>query len=248
MLAIYKKEMLSYFINPVGYVFSGIFLLLSAIVCAYTTLLSQSYDTSTYFIILIFSLAVLIPVLTMRLFSEEKKLRTEQMLLTSPVSITGMVLGKFLAAFTLFFGNILVSCINFIPLYVIAAKERELSATSGELIGPVSSQLVGCLIGVILMGAAFIALGTFISSLTENQLAAAIITIAAILGLLLIGFFSDITDILWIRVVLNWISVYSRFSDLSAGVFNPSALFYYASLAFVFLFLTVRVYDKRRWG
>lgn len=248
MLAIYKKEMLSYFISPVGYVFSGIFLLLSSLVCAYTTLLSQSYDTSSYFIVLIFSLAVLIPVLTMRLFSEEKKLRTEQMLLTSPVSITGMVVGKFLAAFTLFFGNILVSCVNFIPLYVIAAKERTLSSTAGELIGPVSSQLIGCLIGVVLMGAAFIALGTFISSLTENQLAAAIVTIASILVLLLIGFFSGITDIYWIRVVLNWISVFSRFSNFSAGIFDPSALFYYVSLAFVFLFLTVRVYDKRRWG
>ena len=248
MLAIYLKELRSYFINAIGYVYIGIFLAISALLFCYTTLISNTYSTSNYFSMLILVLVVLIPLLTMKLFAEEKKLRTEQMLLTSPVSITGMVVGKFLAAFTLFLGNILVSCINFIPLYVIAAKERTLSSTAGELIGPVSSQLIGCLIGVVLMGAAFIALGTFISSLTENQLAAAIVTIASILVLLLIGFFSGITDIYWIRVVLNWISVFSRFSNFSAGIFDPSALFYYVSLAFVFLFLTVRVYDKRRWG
>ncbi len=248
MLAIYKKEMLSYFTNPIGYVFSGIFLLFSALVCCFTTLLTQSYDTSLYFTVMIFALAVLIPILTMRLFAEERKMRTEQLLLTAPISLTGMVTGKFLAAFTLYFGNILLSCINFIPLYAIAAKERAGSSYAATNIGPVTSEIIGCIIGIILIGAAFIAIGTFISSLTENQLAASIITIAVILGFICIGFVSGLIDVQWIRIIIDFFSVLSRFNNFSAGIFDFAALLYYASVCFVFLFLTVRVYEKRRWG
>lgn len=248
MFAIYKKEMLSYFTNPIGYVFSGIFLLFSSLACTLTTLHMQSYDTSLYFTILIFALAVLIPVLTMRLFAEERKMRTEQLLLTAPVSITGMVAGKFFAALSLFVGNILLSCVNFIPLYVIASKERAGGSYASTNIGPASAEIIGCVIGIILIGAAFIAIGTFVSALTENQLAASVATIGVILAFICIGFLSSLIDAQWIRVILDWLSVLSRFDNLSAGFFDFAALFYYASMCFVFLFLTVRVYEKRRWG
>jgi hypothetical protein len=89
----------------------------------------------------------------MRLFAEERKMRTEQLLLTAPVTITGMVMGKFLAAFSLFLGCVAVSCVNFIPLYAIAAAERGNLGYDTTYIGPVSAQIVGCLIGVILIGA-----------------------------------------------------------------------------------------------
>ena len=116
MFAIFKKEMRSYFINPVGYVFTGIFLLISALLCCYSTLLSGSYDTGTYFLMLIFVMAVLLPLLTMRLFAEERKLKTEQLLLTAPVSLSSMVIGKFLAAMTLFGGNVLY-CLAYASLF-----------------------------------------------------------------------------------------------------------------------------------
>ena len=112
MFAIYKKEMRSYFINPIGYVYLGIFLAISALVCSYTTLQSNSYNTSTYFYYMVFAFAILIPILTMRSFAEERKMKTEQMLLTAPVTITGMVMGKYLAAFTMFVGTVIASCIN----------------------------------------------------------------------------------------------------------------------------------------
>ena len=194
MFAIYKKELRSYFINPVGYVYVGVFLAMSALLCCYTTLQSLTYDTRTYFTYMIFALVVLIPLLTMRLFSEEKKLRTEQMLMTAPVSLTGMVLGKFLAAFTLFTGTLLVSCVNFFPLYAIASDERNASSLSSDVIGPVNGEIVGRLIGIILIGAAFIAIGTFISSFTESQLAAAVVTIAVILGMVVLGFVNSTID------------------------------------------------------
>lgn len=248
MFAIYKKEMRSYFVNAIGYVFAGIFLLFSALICCYTTLLSQSYDTSTYFTIMIIAFVILIPLLTMRLFAEERKMRTEQLLLTAPVTLTGMIMGKFLAAFTMFAGCLAVSCINLIPLYVIANAERGNLSYNTTHIGPVTAEIVGCLIGLLLIGAAFIAIGTLISSLTENQLAAAVVTMAVIIGLIGIGLFSSLIDIYWIRMTLSWISVLGRFGNFSAGVFDISAVIYFLSLTFTFLFLTVRVYEKRRWN
>ena len=248
MLAIYKKEMRAYFANPVGYVFAGIFLLLAALLCSYTTILAKSYDTTLYFTFMVIALVVLIPILTMRLFSEERKMRTEQLLLTAPVSITGMVMGKFLAALTLFCSCLAVSCINLIPLYVIAAGEKAILGYDTTNIGPVTAQIIGSLIGVALIGAAFIAIGTFVSSLTENQLAAAIITVAILVGFMGIGLLADFIDVYAIRVVLGWLSVLGRFSNLAAGVLDVGALVYFISIAFVFLFLTVRVYEKRRWS
>ncbi len=250
MFAIYKKELRSFFINPIGYVFVGAFLGLAALICCYTTILNNNYDTSTYFAILIFVIGILIPLLTMRLFAEERKLRTEQLLLTAPVTITGMVLGKFLAAFTLYGGSLLVSCVNLIPIYAVASAER--NSISPDLliyhIGPVTGQIIGNLVGILLIGAAFIALGTFISALTENQLAAAVITISVIFFFIGIGLVNGLINAYWVRVVLSWISVYSRFGNFQNGLFDFAAILYYISICFVFVFLTVRVYEKRRWN
>ena len=175
MFAIFKKELRSYFLNAIGYVYLGVFLSVSALLCCYTTLGSGTYDTANYFSFISLIFIILIPLLTMRLFAEEKKLRTEQLLLTSPVSIAGMVFGKFLAAFTLFTIGILVSLINFIPLCIYAQADGVNDAYASS-VGPVASMIFSNTLGLLLVGAAFIAVGMFISSLTENQLAAAIIT------------------------------------------------------------------------
>lgn len=248
MFAIYKKELRSYFINPIGYIYVGMFLAVAALLCCYTTLISGSYDATGYFVGMMVAFIILIPLLTMRLFSEERKLRTEQLLLTAPVSITGMVMGKFLAALTLFSGTMLVSCINFIPMYVLADIERGGMSYDLEHIGPVTSQVVGCMIALLLIGAAFIAIGTFISALTENQLAAAVLTIAIIGIMVAISFLNPLIDAYWLRTILSFVSVYARFSAFASGLFDFAAVFYYLSLSFVFLFLTVRVYEKRRWS
>ncbi len=256
MLAIYKKEMRSYFINPIGYVYVGIFLVFSAVLASYTTLISESYDTAPYFTYMIFAFIILIPLLTMRLFAEERKARTEQLLLTAPVTITGMVMGKYLAALTLFVSTVLVSCVNFIPIYVIANIERAGEDSSLTHIGPVTAQLVGSLLALLLLGAAFIAIGMLISSLTENQLSAAVVTIGVLAAMVLLNLVNNITDSQGqqiissyaVRSVINWFSVLNRFSNFSFGIFDFSALLYYVSLCAVFVFLTIRVYEKRRWG
>ena len=257
MLAIYKKEMRSYFINPVGYVFIGVFLALSAGLCCYTTLQSNTYSTASYYYWLILSMIIIIPLLTMRTFSEERKMRTEQMLLTAPVSITGMVMGKYLAAMTIYGGSLVVSCINLIPLYIIGKEEMAADPDGLTVKGPVTPEIIGSLLGVLLVGAVFIAIGIFISSMTENQLSAAVVTIAVLAVMLILNILNNVgseeagTRLInnyAVRYVIDWISVVSRFTNLQYGILDWSAMLYYVSMTFIAIYLTVRVYERRRWA
>ena len=169
---------------------------------------------------------------------------------------TGMVLGKYFAALTLYASGVLLSCVNFLPLYIIGAAERAGDPYSTLHIGPVTAEIAGSLLALLLLGAALIAVGTLISALAENQLSAAVITIGVVAAMVLLNVFNLLTDAdgqpiiasYAIRFVLDWISVVSRYTAFGQGFFDFTALLYYASLAFVFLFLTVRVYEKRRWG
>ena len=114
MWAIYKRELRSYFITPIGYIFAGMFIAVSGALFAYTTLLTQSSaGLYTYFVLLLLVFCVLLPLLTMKLFSEERKSRTEQILLTSPVTLAGIVTAKFLAALTIFACSLAVNSFNF---------------------------------------------------------------------------------------------------------------------------------------
>ena len=246
MLAIYKKELRSYFLNAIGYVYLGVFLSAAALISGITTLMQQSYNTASYFTTLIYTFIILIPLLTMRLFSEEKKLRTEQLLLTAPVSIPAMIMGKYLAAMTLFGGSLLVSLINLFPLYSYSAAEATSDAISH--VGPLTAQIAGCFIGVLFIGAAFVAIGMFISSLTENQLAAAVSTIAVIVVMLVLEMANSYIDSYTVRSIISWICIISRFSNFAAGLLDFASILYYASLAAIFLLLTGRVYERRRWA
>ncbi|MBO7761273.1 MAG: ABC transporter permease subunit [Clostridia bacterium] len=234
MFAIYKRELAAYFNTPIGYIFCAVFLTLAGAAFSYTTLFSMSADVTSYFTYLLVMQVVLVPLLTMKLFSDERKQRTEQLLLTAPVSLYGMVGGKFLAAYTLFAGCTLISFCSFFILYLYADVK--------------TAVLFGNLVAILLLGMTFIAIGLFVSSLTENQLAAAIGTVGILLLLMLISLLNSVIPVYWIRFVLSSISVFARFQNFTQGVFDISALFYYLSISVAFLFLTVRVFDKRRWG
>ncbi len=248
MIAIFKKELRSYFINAIGYVYVAAFLAAAAIICGLTTWHAKSYSTSSYFTMLIFAFIILIPLLTMKLFAEEKKLRTEQLLLTAPISVWQMIMGKFLAAFVLFSGTVAVSCINFFPLYSYARAERAEAAYSDFHVGPVTAEIFTCVIGLILLGAAFIAIGLFVSSLTENQLAAAVVTVCIIFAMIILNVVNEYISVYPIRAAIDFICVLSRFSHFTTGILDFSAILYYLSITGIFLLLTSRVYDKRRWG
>lgn len=233
MIAIYKREMSSYFTTPIGYIFVAVFLAASGALFAATTLFSMSSDTTSYFSYMLFLFVILLPLLTMKSFSEERKQRTEQLVLTAPVTLVGMVLAKYLAALTLFVGCQLVASLCFF----ILAGYAELKVAT----------ILGSLFALLLVGAAFLAVGLFVSALTENQLAAAVGTVGILLLFLLISAGNAYIDSYVIRFLLNCLSVFSRFQNFTQGVFDVAGLVYYLSVTAVFLFLTVGIYDKRRY-
>ena len=234
MFAIYKREMRSYFTTPIGYVFIAVFLAATGFSFAVPTLQVQSSDVSLYFQILMFAYIVILPLLTMKTFAEERRTRTEQLLLTAPVSLPGMVMAKFFAAFTMFLGTLLVSSLYFYPM---------------SLYGDVNwARAWGSLIAMVLIGMTFIAIGIFVSSLTENQFTASFGTIGILLSLMIIAMLNNIIDSYAVSLVLDWVSIYSRYMNFTYGIFDFGAVVYYASICVVFLFLSVRVFEKRRWS
>ncbi len=120
MLAIYKREMRSYFTGIIGYVFLVLFLAIGGVAFCMTTLFSMSASVAEFFMYMMLLSGVMLPLLTMKSFSEERKTKTEQLLLTAPVSITGMVFGKFLAAFTMFAAALTVNSLYFLILFKYA--------------------------------------------------------------------------------------------------------------------------------
>lgn len=241
MLAIYKREMRAFFTSPYGYVYVAMFLAMSSFCfCYFTLLMGEASSITSYFTVELFVVALMTPLLTMRSFSEERKQGTEQLLMTAPVSLPGMVTAKFLASYTMFGITFLVSCIN-VPVALSYLSEDNLFRYNAVC------ALGGC-VALLLVGAAFIAIGVFISSLTENQIISGSVTVLTLAVLLLISFLNTYIDIAPIRAVFSWLSIYTRFSNFSNGYFDFAALLYYVSISVVCLFLTVRVYEKRRWA
>ncbi len=235
MWAIYKRELKSYFITPIGYIFAGMFIAVSGALFAYTTLLQQdSAGMYTYFVLLLIVFCVLLPLLTMKLFSEERKSKTEQILMTSPVTLGGIVFAKYFAALTIFAASLGVNSLNFVLLYFYGSPNLAVILTN--------------ILGLLLVGSAFIALGMFLSALTENQLIAAVSSIAIIAILLLTTLIAQKIPVEWLRLVVRWFSVVDRYSPFTVGYFDIPALIYFISFAGVFVFLTVRVFEKRRWS
>lgn len=234
MFAIYKKEMRNYFTTPLGYAFIAVFLAVSGFMFAVSTFQSQTSDVSGYFQIMIFGYIVIIPILTMRSFAEERRTKTEQLLMTAPVSITSMIMAKFLAAFTLFAGSVLVSCLYYIPMF-----------SYGE---PNVGKAAGCLIAMLLIGMCFIAVGIFVSTLTESPVTACIGTMGILLTFVGAAIFNNLIDTYFFRYILNWISIYSRYVNFTYGMFDIGATVYYLSITAVFLFLSVRIYERRRYA
>lgn len=241
MIAIYKKEMRTYFTTPLGYVFLAVALFVSAFAFALTTYYSSdpTSNTTSYFTIMIFLMAIFLPILTMRSFSEERRTKTDQLLFTSPLSIFSLVLGKFLASLSMFLIYVLISLINLIPLYANVAASA--SQPNGALI-------VGNLMALILVGACFIAIGIFASTLTENSAVAMVITIGILIGLLFIYFINLLINVPVLETIFEWLSTYGRFSSFTYGVFDIASLIYYLSLTGLFLFLSERVFQVRRLG
>ncbi len=167
MIAIFKKELKAYFSTPAGYIFMGFFLLMTGFFFVEINLLPGNPDYNNLLGNNSFLFMLVVPILTMRLISEESKQKTDQLLLTSPLKIIEIVCGKYLAALAIFLITLLVTCIYPFMLGF------------GGFVAVV--QTIGGYLGSFLLGACFIAIGLFISALTENQIVAAVVTFSALL-------------------------------------------------------------------
>jgi ABC-2 type transport system permease protein len=234
MYAIFKREFKTYFSSPLGYVFLAVFYVLAGLFFVLNNILSGTANMSGVFSSITIICIFLVPVLTMRLLSEDKKQKTDQLLLTSPVSLGNIVLGKFLAAFAIYAIGLSCTVVYAFVLAVFVNIEVWV--------------IVGSLFGMLLLGASFIAIGMFISNLTENQLIAAVLSICVILGLYIVNSLNGVISNPILAALLSAISIYSRYINFSMGIFNMSDAIYYLSVAAIFGFLTVRVLEKRRWS
>ena len=234
MSAILKREARAYFDSLIGYIFLTAFFAGSGILFSVSSLQYGSTDMSGMYSGLFYILLVLIPILTMRTLSEEKRQKTDQLLLTAPISLSALVIGKFLAAMIIYSIGV---CMTLVYAVVVS------------FFGTVSwLTVLGNVVGLLLLGAAFIAVGILVSSLTENQVIAAIGGFAAMLALYLIGTIATIIPINWISRILGNLSFATRYSPFTYGVFDFSNVLFFISAAVIFLFLTVRILERRRWS
>lgn len=232
MIAIWKREWLSYFTTAAGYVFMGVFLTLASVMFFVGVLMPRSGDLLTFIGQLSYLWMLATPVLTMRQLAEERQRGTEQLLLTSPVPVTGIVLGKYLAAVSLMLVTVLLT-----GLYagIVALYGR---VYPGEL-------LTGAL-GFVLQGCAFIAVDLFVSGLASSQVTAAILALG-------VNFLLWMMDLLaayapaWLGGVMTFLSLYSRNEPFLMGQLSFASIGFDVSVTAVFLALTIHVLDSRRY-
>lgn len=234
MLAIWKREVQAYFYQPIAYVLIGLFFLISSIYFTMGTVAAGYAEMNGLLQSIIFLFTFITPILTMRILTEDRKNGTEVLLVTSPVEITQIVLGKFLAAFSVFLVMFASTLLYTVILYILGGK-------------PEVPMLIGGYLAFLLVGAAFVSIGVFASSLTENQIVAAIISFVI---LLLINLMDAIVYYVggFIGKILEVFSLLSRYGDMNSGILDLTSIIYYLSFTAVFLFLTTRVIDRRRWS
>ena len=234
MLAIFKRELGAYLRSPVGYVFIAVYLFFSAIYFR-TVLVSgqSSYFPEIYYGMLNIILLVL-PILTMRMFSEERRQKTDQVLITSPVSIFSLVMGKFLAALSIY-GFCVLFTLTYAVIFTIYAD-------------PGWALVFGNIFGAILFGAAFIAVGMFISSLTESQIVAAIISFFLGTTFILLDVIPVLITNETVLELIEWVSFVGRYTPFTEGLLDFSSVIFFLSVTALFFFFTMQSIEKRRWS
>lgn len=234
MKAIFKKELRSYFCSPIGYVFVAIFFFVASLFFAMYNLFSGYGDINTVFGNMTMIFLFLTPILTMRSIAEEKNSKTEQLLLTAPVKVSSIVLGKVFAAAAVLLIALAATIIY--PLILMLFTT------------PAWGKIIGNYIGFFLMGLAFVSIGIYISSLTENQIIAAVATFGVLFLLYLAEWFGQVTSSPVLQTIIGWLSITSKFNDFSLGFVNLQSAVYYLSISAIFVFLTVTHIEKRRWS
>ena len=236
MKAVFKREFKSYFISPIGYIFLAVFYFFEG--TAFADVYSQgSTETAAVFFNFLTLLAIifLLPVLTMRLLSEDRRQKVDQALLTAPISVTGIVLGKFFAAMAVY-------AIAFAPTIIFQLIIYLTVPTINWLL------FLNALLGTLLTGAALISIGLTISALTESQAISCILTIAAYVSLFAVTYIAGLTGVKFIVTATEYLAIFTIFQSFYDSVFHIAEVAYLLSLTALFIFFSVRIVERRRWA
>ncbi|MEA1997180.1 MAG: ABC transporter permease subunit [Gemmatimonadota bacterium] len=255
VLTIFWREYKSYFVSPIAYVVIGVFIFLIAnrFIYKFNDFVQVTFmaisdavqrqgtmpkfsinDTVIRYVfqhIRTISL-FLLPMITMRLFAEERKTGTLELLLTSPLTIIQLVMGKFLAGFVLFLTMVAPT----------TALHYFLFKYGNPDLGPILTSYLG----IVLYGAAIISVGILISSITENQIIAGALTFGAFLFLWIMGRVSETSYTIWSKVA-NYLSVTSHYNNFAMGIIDSRDIIFYLSFTFIGLFLTYQSIASLRW-
>ena len=224
MWAVFKKELKSYFLSPIGYVAIGLFRIVFSLFFYLTTIYQRAIDLGNlYYNAARYGLLIIVPIITMRMFAEERKNGTEQLLLTSPKSITGIVFGKLLAAVALIAIILVISLMYYVILCFFQAPN-------------IVSTLV-MILGFLLLSIAAISLGMFASSITENQVIAAIITIVFFVVPWFLPNLSESFSI---------IDLMSSYQKFPSGLISIQEVVNLVSFAAVFILITIIIMQRRK--
>ena len=224
MWAIYRKELKSYFLSPIGYIVIGIFLFVFSVFFYLTTVATGSVDLGAlYYNSALYGLMIIVPILTMRMFAEERKTGTEQLILTSPVSMTGVVIGKLLAAITVICITLVISLGYFLIVDHFGSPNIAVVLVS--------------ILGYILISAAALSIGMFASSITENQIIAGVITIAFLIMSL---FVQDLNSVFSNLAIMNF------YQDFPSGVISLSEIVGLVSFTGMFTAFTIIIMQRRK--
>ncbi len=257
--AIYKRELRAYFFSPLAYVLYVLFLIVTAVFFnmyfslyvrwsqEYLTMMqmrqgmgAQPLPNYTQVVlqgitnVMTFILLFIAPMISMRLFAEEKKMGTMELLFTYPIKDIQILSAKFLASLTVFIGMVLLTFVYALLSMKVVPNQTYIPA------------VLASYLGVFLVGCAFLSFGLFASALTENQIVAGLVTFACLLVLWMIGFVSEIQPGI-LGEICSGISVYSHFDQFSKGVIDTGHAAYYILFTLFFLFFSLRVLESNRW-
>jgi len=234
VLAIVKREFRAYFRTPLGYVFVSAFFFFSGYYFYTYNIYGNTTNMSRLFELLFPVVLFLVPVLTMRLISEEKRSGTDQLLLTAPLSRGAIVLGKYVAASLVFLIAISATMLQALVMALYAA--------------PHWPTILGNFIGLFLLGTALIAICMFLSSLTESQVIAAVAGFVVSLVLMLVDALALVVNQRLLQSFFRNVSFNRRYAPFSLGLLELPHVIYFLSIAALFVCLTTAMLDRERWG
>lgn len=234
MTAVFKREFRAYFRTPLGYVIIAVAYFFTGYYFFSYNIYGGTTDFTQLFSLLFSVVLFLIPVLTMRLLSEEKRSRTDQLLLTAPVSRIGIVIGKYLSALCVF----LIAILGTLAVAVIASFY-------GKVDWPC---VIGNFLGLVLLGVAEISICLFLSSLTESQVIAAVLGFAVSLFLMLVDAVSYVTKSPALQRFFAYISFNERYSPFTRGIVELKNAVFFLTVAALFCVFSTAVLERKRWN